>query len=151
MAVSLALIMLTGLVAFAQDMTPPVSLMQHPTHGTILADSRGYTLYLWTQDTPGNGMSACAGNCLISWPPLIVDEATAMGMMPGMSMDQMMVPSMHGLGIIQRDDGSYQATYNGWPLYLGGAGGPAPGAANGQGAGGGTWWVVVVEPMMEAM
>jgi predicted lipoprotein with Yx(FWY)xxD motif len=36
------------------------------------------------------------------------------------------------LGTITRDDGSTQATYNGWPLYLY-AGDTAPGDTTGQG------------------
>ena len=71
--------------------------------GQILVDGKGMTLYLFTNDSPNT--SACTGQCLVNWPPLL-GEPTA-----GMGVDD------SKLGSFQRDDGSTQATYNGWPLY----------------------------------
>jgi predicted lipoprotein with Yx(FWY)xxD motif len=75
--------------------------------GEILTDSAGFTLYLFTRDTQNGGTSTCTGGCLENWPPFIVDgEATA-----GEGVDEAL------LGVITLDDGTTQATYNGWPLY----------------------------------
>ena len=38
--------------------------------GTVLASSRGLTLYYYTEDEPGSGKSACTGSCASAWPPL---------------------------------------------------------------------------------
>ena len=38
--------------------------------GTVLASSRGLTLYYYTEDKPGSGKSACTGSCASAWPPL---------------------------------------------------------------------------------
>ena len=38
--------------------------------GTVLASSRGLTLYYFTEDKPGSGRSACTGSCAKAWPPL---------------------------------------------------------------------------------
>lgn len=71
--------------------------------GMILTDGRGMTLYLFTKDSPNQ--SACEGQCLKNWPPLI-GKPTA-----GQGVDD------SKLGSFQRADGRTQATYNGWPLY----------------------------------
>jgi len=62
------------------------------------------TLYTWEGDTAqtSNCYDACAG----AWPPLLVDETTAAGVMSMM---------MGGFGAAQRRDGSHQLTYSGWP------------------------------------
>jgi predicted lipoprotein with Yx(FWY)xxD motif len=75
--------------------------------GEILTDGAGFTLYLFTNDTQNAGTSTCTGGCLENWPPFIVNgEATA-----GEGVDEAL------LGTITLDDGTTQATYNGWPLY----------------------------------
>ncbi|WP_344676728.1 hypothetical protein [Tessaracoccus defluvii] len=61
------------------------------------------TLYLFTKDAPGS--SACEGQCLINWPPLVGEPAAGDGVDASL------------LGSFQRSDGTTQATYNGWPLY----------------------------------
>ncbi len=71
--------------------------------GSILVDGTGMTLYLFTNDSPG--VSACEGQCLVNWPPLL-GEPTA-----GDGVDASL------LGSFERADGATQATYNGWPLY----------------------------------
>lgn len=96
--------------------------------GTILVDEDGMTLYLFTKDTQGSGASTCAGDCLTAWPAV---EAPAQA---GSGVDAAK------LGSITRDDGSKQATYNGWPLYYY-QDDTAPGLATGQGVGG-VWWVL---------
>ncbi|GAA3874591.1 COG4315 family predicted lipoprotein [Tessaracoccus defluvii] len=71
--------------------------------GSILVDGAGMTLYLFTKDAPGS--SACEGQCLINWPPLVGEPAAGDGVDASL------------LGSFQRSDGTTQATYNGWPLY----------------------------------
>ena len=85
------------------DATALALMMADSSLGQILVDGNGMTLYLFTKDSPNT--SACTGQCLVNWPPL-VGEPTA-----GMGVDD------SKLGSFQREDGSTQATYNGWPLY----------------------------------
>ena len=71
--------------------------------GSILVDERGMTLYLFTKDGPGT--SACEGQCLVNWPPLLGVPREGDGVDDSL------------LGSFVRADGRTQATYNGWPLY----------------------------------
>ena len=97
--------------------------------GTIVVDSKGMTLYFFDKDTAGSGTSACAGQCLVNWPPAHPASAT---------------PTVSGvtgkLGTIKATDGSTQITLNGLPLYYF-KGDSAPGDVNGQ-AVQKIWWVV---------
>src|ERR1700689_5549659 len=71
--------------------------------GTVLTDSKGFTLYWFAIDTPTS--SKCSGSCTTFWPPVIGTPQAASGVtLPGK------------LGTITRSDGSLQATYNGHPL-----------------------------------
>ncbi len=96
--------------------------------GTILVDSAGMTLYVFTNDTPGSGQSVCEGQCLAAWPPLVGPAEAGTGADPAL------------LGALTRSDGATQVTYNGWPLYYW-AGDTAAGETTGQGVNG-VWWVV---------
>ncbi len=71
--------------------------------GSILVDGKGMTLYMFTKDSAN--MSACTGQCLVAWPPLLGKPTMGSGV------------DDSKLGSFQRADGSTQATYNGWPLY----------------------------------
>lgn len=86
--------------------------------GDILVDSSGNTLYLFVPDA--QGPSACYDGCAEAWPPLVG------GLTAGDGVDAALV------GSVARDDGSEQATYNGWPLYYF-ANDAAAGDTNGQG------------------
>jgi predicted lipoprotein with Yx(FWY)xxD motif len=82
---------------------------------TVLANSRGLTLYWFAPDTPTK--SNCNGSCAAYWPP-VKGPVTA-------------GPGVTGrLGTIKRADGSTQATYDGHPLYTY-IGDSAPGQAHG--------------------
>lgn len=98
--------------------------------GTILADSKGNTLYVFMNDT--GDVSTCTGDCAASWPALIANGEVKAG--GGGDVDASL------LGTSARDDGTLQVTYNGHPLYHF-AGDQAPGDTNGQGVGG-IWFVV---------
>jgi predicted lipoprotein with Yx(FWY)xxD motif len=86
--------------------------------GDILVDSEGNTLYLFTPDA--QGASTCYDSCADAWPPLVGEVAA------GDSVDSSL------LGSVERDDGTVQASYNGWPLYYF-ANDAVPGDTNGQG------------------
>ncbi|HET9198125.1 MAG TPA: hypothetical protein VFN92_07735 [Solirubrobacterales bacterium] len=86
--------------------------------GTVVVDAEGMTLYDFHKDE--GGTSACYGACAAAWPPLLTDgepkaEAGAVASQ---------------LGTTERKDGTFQVTYDGWPLYTY-AGDSKPGEANG--------------------
>ena len=105
-----------------------VTLSDHPGLGSILTDRSGRTVYLFTNDE--SNMSNCSGGCARAWPPLLTVGAPQTG-------DGVNAAS---LATIERDDGSIQVTYNGWPLYYF-AKDQQPGNTNGQGVGD-VWFVV---------
>jgi predicted lipoprotein with Yx(FWY)xxD motif len=84
-----------------------------------LVEAKGLTLYVFKNDTAGNGKSACTGGCASTWPALTVSGTPTKG--SGISGD---------LGTITSDDGTTQVTYKGQPLYRFAAD-AAPGDAKG--------------------
>lgn len=98
------------------------------TAGSIVVDGKGMSLYLFTKDTKDSGTSACAGSCLVQWPPLTTTSGT---------------PTAEGitgkLGTITGADGKKQVTLNGMPLYYF-AKDTKPGDTLGQGIGG-VWFL----------
>jgi predicted lipoprotein with Yx(FWY)xxD motif len=85
----------------------PISLGEAAEVGKVLVDSEGMTLYYFQKDQKGSGKSKCEGACAEAWPPLTTEgEPEAMaGVKASM------------LGTIEREDGTTQVTYAGWPLY----------------------------------
>ena len=69
---------------------------------TVLADSRGLTLYWFVPDT--STKSNCNGSCIHYWPP-VTGPVTAGSGVTG------------HLGTITRSNGTKQATWDGHPLY----------------------------------
>ena len=99
--------------------------------GTILVDSRGRTIYYYTNDNPGSGTSACSGQCAATWPAVWADtSAVASTLDPAL------------FAYITRSDGSRQSTYQGRPLYTY-SGDAGPGDVNGQGISG-FWYVATI-------
>jgi predicted lipoprotein with Yx(FWY)xxD motif len=111
---------------------------------SILVDSRGLTLYLFTSDTqgPNKYKPTCYDDatyhCSKAWIPLRTASVPHAG--PGIKASL--------LGVVKRTDGADQVTYNGHPLYS--AEGPnafgltpdkKPGDVNGQGFVG-IWYVL---------
>ena len=88
----------------------------------FLVDQTGRTIYLYTQDTPDSGTSACTDTCATTWLPVSVTGVPTAGSGVNSRM----------LGVIPRSDDKMQATYNGWPLYYY-SGDRTIGAKNGQG------------------
>ena len=78
--------------------------------GNYLADSAGRTLYTYGADLPGDCQnppkSTCTADCLVSWPIFEAGDRVL-----GTGLDDA------AFGSIQREDGLWQTTYRGWPLY----------------------------------
>jgi predicted lipoprotein with Yx(FWY)xxD motif len=92
------------------------------TSGTKrFVDSAGMSLYVFTKDTANSGKSACLNGCAVAWLPATVPAGTTPTAGDGVD----------GLGVITRDDGTMQVTYDGLPLYRY-APDKAPGDENGK-------------------
>ena len=96
--------------------------------GTVLVDSKGMTVYLFTPDKGTE--STCYGGCEAAWPPVLAEGKP--------SADEGAMSS--ALGTTERKDGSMQVTYNGHPVYTF-SGDSSPGEANGQ-EDDGVWFVM---------
>ena len=96
-----------------KDVPPPV-ITGKTKKGTVLADSKGMTLYYFDRDDSGN-KSNCDGKCAEKWLPLAADKtAQASG----------------DFTVIVRSDGSRMWAYRYRPLYTSNDD-KAPGDANG--------------------
>jgi predicted lipoprotein with Yx(FWY)xxD motif len=94
----------------------------------FLVDQSGRALYVYAKDTQNSGTSACTGDCANTWIPVTATLTAGSGVNAAL------------LGTITRDDGTTQATYNGWPLYYNAADTGA-GSLTGQGMEG-VWFLV---------
>jgi predicted lipoprotein with Yx(FWY)xxD motif len=76
-------------------------------YGRYLTDADGMSLYLFEKDEPGTEVSTCYQSCAIAWPPYVTEQSPEAG------------EHVEGdkLGTLEREDGSLQVTYDGWPLY----------------------------------
>jgi predicted lipoprotein with Yx(FWY)xxD motif len=76
---------------------------------SILVDSRGFTLYMYTSDSPSS--SACYNDatyhCSKAWPPLLTKGKPRAGTGAKASL----------LSTFKRDGGALQVQYKGHPLY----------------------------------
>lgn len=79
-----------------------VEMATNTNFGSILVGPTGLTLYVKQGDM---GQSSCYGQCAVLWPPL---QAAYPRLGSGLS---------GTLGVITRDDGLKQVTYNNMPLY----------------------------------
>jgi predicted lipoprotein with Yx(FWY)xxD motif len=73
--------------------------------GTVIVDSKGFTLYDFHKDK--GTTSSCYGECAKVWPPLL--SGSAPKGMKGVSASM--------LGTTKRKDGTMQVTFAGHPLY----------------------------------
>jgi predicted lipoprotein with Yx(FWY)xxD motif len=106
--------------------------VERTSAGTVLAGSKGLTLYYYAEDKPGSGKSACTGGCATAWPALKAPVRAPAGVkLPGK------------IGMITRADGTRQVTINGYPIYYY-AEDMAPGQAKGNGEEG-KWHVIKVK------
>ncbi len=74
---------------------------------TVLADSKGLTLYYFMPDR--GGKVTCTGSCASLWPPLMLPT--------GQSKPTGPTSISAKLGTVANPSGGTQVTYNGWPLY----------------------------------
>lgn len=118
-----------GLAVVSAQEDATVATSEDPELGMYLTDAEGMTLYLFTNDEPGSGTSACNDDCAVNWPPFTAEEPlTLPDDVPG------------ELSLITRDDGTAQVAYNGMPLYFW-ANDEAPGDTTGHEVGD-VWFVV---------
>jgi predicted lipoprotein with Yx(FWY)xxD motif len=84
-----------------------------------MSDGDGNVLYFFTRDV--KGASNCNEGCIENWPAISADLlSSSSGLEPS------------DFGSIQRNDGTNQTTYRGWPLYYF-ANDNQPGTVNGDG------------------
>ena len=94
-----------------------------PTLGDYLTTPQGMTLY--TRSTDSAGQSTCTGSCAIIWIPFQPPSAS-----PSLPHE-----ATGTINVTLRDDGTFQLTYNGMPLYTY-TGDLKPGDVTGNGIGG---------------
>jgi predicted lipoprotein with Yx(FWY)xxD motif len=73
----------------------------------IVVNAKGRTIYRFEKDDNNPPRTACAGDCLKTWQPVLAPN----GVQVGEGIDQDLV------GVITRPDGSEQLTLKGWPMY----------------------------------
>lgn len=88
--------------------------------GEVLTGENGMTLYTFAKDAAG--VSNCAGDCAVKWPPFVATEEDEEAAKAPFS-------------VIERSDGTYQWALKGMPLYFW-AGDKAAGDTTGDGVGG---------------
>ena len=132
------LALMTLALGLAQDAAVSIDVAESADHGQYLGDSAGMALYIFVPDA--QGASTCYDDCATNWPPLTVASADALPAL-GEGLDATL------LGTVERDDGTFQVTYNGWPLYYF-AGDTEMAQTNGQ-AVGGNWYLI--DPAGEAV
>ncbi len=108
---------------------PTVKLGGTEELGAFLVANNGMTLYLFGVDEPNK--STCYDECAVAWPPLLIAEGEIPLAGDGLTGE---------LGVTERDDGTFQVTYDGWPLYFWYED-EKPGDTLGQGVGD-VWFVV---------
>jgi len=84
---------------------PTINVATDAKLGQILVDSKGMTLYIFTNDGPDQ--SKCNAKCLASWPPLLTQGNPVLG--PGVDASL--------IGSAKLADGTMIVTYNHMPLY----------------------------------
>jgi predicted lipoprotein with Yx(FWY)xxD motif len=135
-AVLAAALAIAGCGSAASPSAPPYRLQARTIDGLgkIIADGRGFTLYMYGPDH--QGAPRCTGFCAQQWPPLLLPPGVAKPIAsPGVL--------ARLVGTVRRPDGRLQVTYNGWPLYLW-IGDTAPGQATGQADDMGLWYALSV-------
>jgi predicted lipoprotein with Yx(FWY)xxD motif len=97
-------------VAAASPVAPRQALVKVESigkFGPLLVTAKGFALYIWTQEKPGQ--IKCTGSCAKIWPPLLVPA--------GVHMPAAVAGTSGRFGIIVRPDKARQLSYNGRALY----------------------------------
>ncbi len=100
----------------------------HADLGDHVVTDDGHVLYVFLPDQ--QGASTCYDGCAEAWPPLIAEG----DVLAAQELDA------DAVGTVEREDGSLQVSYFGWPLYTF-AQDTEPGMASGQGVGN-NWFVI---------
>lgn len=126
MIISFAVVTVTAL---ATKDVYNVNITNNKNFGECMTNETFFTLYYFLNDAPGNGTSQCFGKCAENWPPFYVE-------------DLHVNPELNPVDftVINREDGSKQLAYEGWPLYLY-SGDTEAYQTNGQGVNG-VWFIV---------
>lgn len=113
-----------------------IEVTEKEPFGRYLTNQDGKSLYVFMQDEQGAEYSTCYESCAIAWPPYTTTES------PNAGEDV----DAERLDTFEREDGSAQVTYDGWPLYYF-ARDVYPGDALGQGLDhlGGHWYLLSPE------
>ena len=115
--------------AIALESQYNVNLANSTELGTYMTNATFFTLYRYLGDPPGKKVSTCNGNCSEIWSPFYVENLVPNPELKSRDFD-----------VINRNDGTKQLTYKGWPLYLY-TGDTKPYQTRGQ-AKNGVWFVV---------
>lgn len=110
-----------------------------------LADGQGYPVYTLVAGNPYSAEHLktlpCKADCRAVWPPVTVPSADA-------EIKAMGVVDSSLIGTTKLENGAYQVTFNGYPLYYNRRDLDAPKGAGGELAGqaveafGGTWYIL---------
>lgn len=73
----------------------------------IVVNAKGRTIYRFEKDSSNPPQSACTGDCLKIWEPVLAPNGVQIE--AGVEEDL--------VGLLARPDGNKQLTLNGWPLY----------------------------------
>lgn len=84
-----------------------VNIYENKFIGNYLVNQTGFTLYYYSNDSKGGGVSTCNGECAALWLPFYA---------PSLSLPDSL--KSVDFSTITRADGSKQTTFKGWPLYL---------------------------------
>lgn len=83
-----------------------IRLARSDRFDSYLVDREGRALYMHTGDVAGSGQSACVGECKKAWTPFDV---------PFLALAREI--DRDDIGRFHRQDGSWQTTFRGFPLY----------------------------------
>jgi predicted lipoprotein with Yx(FWY)xxD motif len=119
-------------MATPAPMFPILAVGEHPTLGMYIVDGEGKSLYLFTEDE--DDASSCSGDCAEAWPPFLIDAGLTPEVRDGVT---------GTVGVIERDDGGLQVTYEKQPLYYF-SGDSEPGDTTGHGSNE-VWYLVSPE------
>lgn len=94
------------LLASAAYAADPAKTME-TSLGLVWTDQNGMTLYTFDKDTKGAAASACAGDCIVNWPPFLAAEGA------------MAEGEWTLVDVVDKDGATKKMwAYAGWPLYL---------------------------------
>lgn len=122
--------MSTSTSSATSSMALSIEIQNSSSLGSYLSNGTGWTLYVFTKDTPYSGNSSCYNTCATFWQAFL-GNGSSLVLPTGMNAS--------AFGTITRTGGALQVTFDGWPLYYY-SGDNAAGQTNGQGKQG-TWFV----------